>query len=183
MVAGGATAQEVGQHFGITRERVRQIVRRELNTTIRALQPPKGRPPRVDRESRTIRRFWARVRVDESGCWIYTGALMPTGYGHSSRNGYAHREAYEAVNGQIAPGLTIDHLCRVRKCVNPAHLEAVTQRENTLRSPIAVAAINARKTHCKRGHEFTPENTYTPRSGARICRACRKDYQRRKVAA
>jgi hypothetical protein len=79
--------------------------------------------------------------------------------------------AYELAIGPIPEGLTIDHLCRNRGCVNPAHLEAVTNRTNLLRGD-GIAALNARKTHCKRGHEFTPENTYVWREGTRACRAC-----------
>jgi len=80
--------------------------------------------------------------------------------------------------GPIPDGLTIDHLCRNRACVKPAHLEAVSQRVNTLRSPIAVAAINARKTHCKRGHAFDDLNTRVSigpnGQRRRDCRACHR---------
>ncbi|MGO3650436.1 HNH endonuclease signature motif containing protein [Agrococcus casei] len=84
----------------------------------------------------------------------------------------AHRFAYADSRGAIPEGLEIDHLCRNRSCVNPKHLEAVSKRENLARG-YAVPAINARKTHCKRGHEFTAENTYRWGS-SRICRACKR---------
>lgn len=82
----------------------------------------------------------------------------------------AHRMAYEELVGPIADGLQIDHLCRVRCCVNPAHLEPVTQAEN-IRRGVSPTAANRRKTHCKHGHEFTTENTRLVPEG-RICRRC-----------
>lgn len=118
----------------------------------------------------------ARFAVDESGCWLWTGVLDGNGYGcvqlAAYRNRGAHRVAYEAFSGPIAEGLQLDHLCRTRRCVNPAHLEQVTSRENTLRGE-SFAACNARQTHCRRNHLFTPENTYVWRN-MRHCRSCRR---------
>jgi hypothetical protein len=108
-------------------------------------------------------------------CWLYGGTLTPDGYGNSRFAGtnerYVHRAAWELANGPIPAGMTIDHLCRVRSCYNPSHLEPVTKRENTLRG-IGPTAVHARQTHCIRGHEFTPENTATDHRGGRRCRAC-----------
>lgn len=118
-------------------------------------------------------RFWPKV--DMSGdCWLWTGPLRPTGYATFYPGGgrhvakiYVHRFAYEAVRGPIPDGLEVDHLCAVRHCVNPTHLEAVTRRVNLDRR-------NARKTHCIHGHRYDEENTY--RSGPhRHCRACRNE--------
>ncbi|WP_353848602.1 HNH endonuclease signature motif containing protein [Cellulomonas sp.] len=91
--------------------------------------------------------------------------------------------AWEQENGPIPPGMQLDHLCRVRECVNPLHLELVTQRENILRGE-SPAAHHARKTHCDHGHEFTPENTYRApsRPRTRICRACVTESTRRRNA-
>ncbi len=135
----------------------------------------------MPRDTRTpIERFWARVKKTET-CWIWTGCLNRDGYGHLSPSAWeghcgAHRFSYEIHKGKIPDGLQIDHLCRVKNCVNPEHLEAVTQRENVIRGLSATVhksfwdGIN----HCKRGHEFTEENTYITTSGRRMCRPCRK---------
>lgn len=122
---------------------------------------------------RDLLRFWAKVSVTDD-CWLWIGAISSTGYGNfwlSGRYISAHRASYEYAVGPIPDGLHIDHLCRVRQCVNPSHLEPVTQRENTLRGETLPAA-NARKTHCLRDHPFTPENTYVSSAG-RSCLTCR----------
>jgi hypothetical protein len=89
----------------------------------------------------------------------------------------AHRVAYELAVGPIPPGLQVDHLCRVRDCVNPAHLDPVTKRENNLRSksPFAEAA---RATHCANSHPFSPENLANE-PGRRCCKTCKAEYARR----
>lgn len=107
-------------------------------------------------------------------CWLWTGAKKGRGYGAAYVNGkttIAHRAVYELMKGPIPDGMTLDHLCRNRGCVNPAHLEPVTNKENILRG-ISFSAINARKTACDYGHAFTPANTYMGPSG-RECRTCR----------
>lgn len=126
--------------------------------------------------------------VDKKGdaeCWPWKNVPRSDGYGtfgvNPSRG--AHRVAYELANGPIPDGLVIDHLCRNRICVNPAHLEAVTQRENVLRSPITMPHVNRAKTHCPEGHPYSPENTYVRSSGKRECRTCRASRQPRQRAA
>ena len=129
-------------------------------------------------------RFVPKVEIDrETGCWNWTASTTPGGYGSLSLpNGercVAHRFSYEHHVGPIPDGLQIDHLCRNRRCVNPEHLEPVTQRENILRGE-STAAQRARQTHCKRGHEFTPDNlVQTVRY--RSCKTCHRQrmYARR----
>jgi hypothetical protein len=110
---------------------------------------------------------------DLPGCWLWTGSYTGNGYGGfwtGERQVKAHRFSYEVHVGSIPTGMHLDHICRVRMCVNPDHLRVVTNRENALAGE-SFSAINARKTHCSRGHEFTPENTRV-RRGWRECRQC-----------
>lgn len=136
-----------------------------------------------------LERFHAKYLIDpNTGCWLWTGALNADGYGWfridgSSRG--AHRVGYELTHGELAPGVVLDHLCRVRNCVNPDHLEPVTDRINILRGE-SPQAINARKTHCPEGHAYDETNTYILR-GHRYCRACNRrrvsEYAARKKQA
>lgn len=126
--------------------------------------------------------FWERVNQTET-CWNWIGSINRGGYGvftfggRSGKKLYGHRASYELHKGNIPDGLEIDHLCRNRKCVNPDHLEAVTRQVNTKRGigPSILGKINASKTHCKHGHEFTPENTIIRKTGGRRCRQCEKE--------
>lgn len=121
-------------------------------------------------------------------CWEWRGHLMPNGYGvvtevrRPSASRLAHRNAYELATGPIPDGSDLDHLCRNRRCFNPSHLEPVTRRENLLRGSTG-PALNARKTHCKHGHPFTPTNTTYRRNGKRECRQCNRIRCRRRYHA
>ena len=111
-----------------------------------------------------------------TSCWLWRGAKNGWGYGYFNQGKGktipAHRFAYKLYVGEIRRGLTIDHLCRTRLCVNPAHLEPVTTIENVMRGN-SPHAKNARKTRCKRGHQFNAENTHiVSTTGERACRRC-----------
>lgn len=114
-------------------------------------------------------RFWAKVAKSE-GCWIWTGAKIGRGYGNFSltpgHTVLAHRWSFVNAGGVIPEGHQIDHLCLVKLCVKPDHLEAVTGAENMRRMGSHVST-------CKHGHEYTPENTYTY-AGRRSCQECRR---------
>ena len=115
-------------------------------------------------------------RGDHEECWMWVGYLDRDGYGRFlssfEQKTSAHRLVYKIMVGEIPAGLTLDHICRNRSCVNPGHLEPVTFRENLAR------AVSAR-THCKNGHPWTPENTYTTENRPRACRRCTLEGQRR----
>mgnify|MGYP001009386135 CR=1 FL=1 len=145
---------------------------------------PKGRPV-ANRwpDLMPVERILSRVVVTDNGCLEFTGS-RGFGYGRIKIDGVvhgAHRVMYTAFVGPIPGGLQIDHLCRNRACVNPAHLEAVTSSENKRRGS-SPAAINARKTRCNHGHLYTPENTYVTKLGSRACRTCIRERHARKTS-
>jgi hypothetical protein len=145
-------------------------------------------PPHGNRRVPLEDRFWTKVRELPNGCWEWGASVSPSGYGVIREGGggspskVAHRVAYEFVVGKIPEGLCIDHLCRNRACVNPAHLEPVTMRENLLRGE-GWAGRHARKTHCPSGHPYSGPNLARGSKGERRCRACARDRARRKAAA
>lgn len=114
------------------------------------------------------------------GCWIWQGSPLPNGYGrigvrhgkNNTKGQLVHRVAYETFVGPIPKGLTIDHLCRNKLCVNPDHLEPVTQKINNFRAPNYVG----NRTHCPAGHEYSPENTNTS-CGRRRCLTCHRERE------
>ena len=133
------------------------------------------------------RRFWAKAALpDENGCLEWMAVRINSGYGRfwlGDAQYLAHRVSWALANGEIPPGLVLDHICRNRACVNPLHLETVDNRTNILRGE-SFSAENAKRTRCPRGHAYTAENTYhSPPSkshpnGYRQCRTCQRERAR-----
>ncbi len=130
-----------------------------------------------------IDRLMAKVSPEpNSGCWLWEGAVDPrTGYARitieTGRVENAHRSSYQLHVGPVPDGLQLDHLCRVRSCVNPDHLEPVTCAETLRRGagPVKTKALKAAQTHCKRGHLLSGDNvTHDKGNSARICIECRR---------
>ncbi len=134
-----------------------------------------------------IERFEEKInKSNSSDCWLWNGKIDPHGYSLFSIQGKwnrAHRVAYTLFIGPIPKNLTLDHLCRVRNCVNPNHLEAVTIKVNTLRGT-SFSVLNALKTHCPHNHPYSESNTYLYK-GERHCKSCNvvnmRNYRARKI--
>lgn len=141
------------------------------------LGPCAGKPLESEVLRHIESRFWSKVaQTDDDECWEWLASVTTSGYGqvhyrrgHLRRNLMAHRVAYELLIGPIPTGMTLDHLCRNKRCVNPAHLEIVTQRENVLRAAGSTA-------HCKRGHAWTEDNVLFE-NGSRKCKTCNRRRQ------
>jgi transposase len=187
---GGMTQDEVSAELGVSRRTVRRLLTSQGVAS-------RAAAPRIRSEHE---RFWTKVkRGQPHECWPWLAARQPDGYGlfHTSdgRHWGAHRYAYEVTYGPIPQCLVIDHVrargCNRTDCVNPAHLEAVTQAVNIERgiNRAVLSASFASQTHCRHGHELTPENTYVRPIGNgqyRRCRKCRsvwrKEYRKRGAA-
>ena len=124
-----------------------------------------------------LARFMRKVQEQPNGCWLWTGYLSEDGYGIfklPSGAVKAHRWSFERQVGPIASGLELDHVCRNRACVNPAHLEPVTHQQNMERG----VYFNSSKTACLRGHPFDEQNTGYSSSGKRYCKECSRAHNR-----
>lgn len=149
--------------------------------------------PHIPIDALNPNNFWSKVSKRDDGCWEWIGRRVygpgSDSYGRIKIRGglfVAHRVSYELNIGPIPDGLQLDHLCRHRWCVNPDHLEPVTQYENMRRGTLFERAGSTLRdrTHCKNGHEFTDENTRWTTQGLnqyRKCRACDREAHRRKT--
>lgn len=155
--------------------------------------PIQSRPTADERDDIEARILAKCVELHD-GCIEWQGTALPSGYGVISWHGrpwVVHRAMWTSKVGPIPTDddWTIDHLCRNRRCVNVAHLEVVTRTVNSLRGGGLVKAWQRlrdprfKRTHCKRGHEYTETNTYTSTTGSRSCRACHADRQRQRRRA
>ncbi len=139
-----------------------------------------------------LERFKEKVNINtKTGCWEWDASLNEEGYGQfwiDNKTLRAHRVSYELFKGKIPQGLQLDHLCRVRNCVNPEHLEPVTNKENHARG--LTGKINhhcLKKTHCPQGHEYIGNNLYVDPKGHRYCKPCARvrwrEWKSRQVKA
>lgn len=150
----------------------RQLCRKHYMRMQRHGSPEPGNTRAHSREQ-VLAKIAERTIKTVDGCWEWQGAVGPNGYGYSAWAGQklAHRMSYEAHTGPIPDGLHLDHICRNRRCVNPAHLEPVEPSVNMWRKP------DETRQHgfCKRGHKIEGANAIVSR-GARRCRICREEY-------
>lgn len=110
-------------------------------------------------------------------CWLWTGSVVGDGYGEFQYMGKrysAHRLALQLDGRPVPRGMHADHTCRNKLCVNPAHLRVVTPKVNALENSVGVAAINAAKTHCPKGHPLSGANLYLEKKGSRSCKECHR---------
>ena len=137
-------------------------------------------------------RFWSKIEFTDT-CWLWCAPTETNGYGQffvcadgkKFHRVMAHRYAYESLVGPVPGGKELDHLCRVRRCVNPFHVEPVTHKENILRGK-TIAAANVGKTHCPAGHVYSTENVSRRQDGRRSCKTCNRNqsnlrYQTRRL--
>lgn len=158
-----------------------------MPTVYRNRKPGRGAELPINLTPTQIDTFWLSVEEGPNGCWEWVSPnRVKFGYGRFHLAGVqvmAHRVSWTILRGPIPQNQTLDHLCRNPRCVNPDHLEIVSNKENILRGN-SPTAMNARKTHCKQGHEFTPENTrwYTKNNGKYHGRRCKECYRTRRSA-
>lgn len=132
----------------------------------------------LQHQPQVLAHIMRRIRFDHNGCWLWNGATVG-GYGAIKVEGRSfrlHRLVYELIEGPVAEGLHLDHLCRQPGCCNPQHLEPVTPRENTLRG-FGLAAINARKTECPKGHPLVEGNLAAHPKHGRACLICKRERE------
>lgn len=131
-------------------------------------------------DEKKVSEFWGKIATEpNSGCWLWTGTLNGNGYGEfyngAGKKHLAHRISYQHYIGTIPSGKILDHTCRVRCCVNPQHLEPVTNQENVLRGALL-------KTHCPQGHPYSGDNLYLYKGKHRYCKTCIREHDARHQA-
>lgn len=161
---------------------------------IRDIRPPGSPRAEYTDAPRIVGRLLGRAVAGPNSCLIWAGGTDRDNYGRArinNREHRVHRVVYKLLVGPVTEGVLVDHACHNgdvtcpggreclhRRCINPHHLEAVTNRENLYRSSLVLPVLNARKTHCLNGHLFDEANTYLDPRGSRTCRECRRARSR-----
>ncbi len=129
------------------------------------------------------KRLWEKANKTET-CWLWTAYINKFGYGvigtYDKKTALAHRVSFELTKGPIPEGLEINHLCEVKNCINPDHLEAITRAEHILKTDFQGGKYQKNKTHCVNGHSFQETDVYITKEGHRKCRACGRAADKRR---
>jgi hypothetical protein len=186
----GLRYREIGQKHGMSVPSVRRLLKMAMTkgevTAQEIRYEPTGRTapvlPDGEYNAKWVARIMSKVEYSPTGCWLWTGNVGEWGYGQTvyrNRTKIIHRQFYKVINGvELTRWQLVMHKCDTPNCINPAHLQIGTPGENVKDAADKGRHHNARKTHCKRGHELAGANLWTDSKGIRHCNVCSRIRQR-----